>query len=84
MASMLRGLLPTTRPTRSGLFRGGRRTAPSGGAGTNAAGFSGTNLCCWILPCSSSRPWNSASGRGGQPGMYTSTGTILSTPLTTL
>src|SRR5664280_122562 len=55
-------------------------------AGTPAAiaGFSATNRCCCILPCSSSSPWKSASGRGGQPGMYTSTGTILSTPLTTL
>lgn len=28
-------------------------------------------------------PWSSASGRGGQPGTYTSTGMIWSTPLVT-
>ena len=86
MASMLMGLLPTVTGTRSGLVGGGRRGGrPTAGAtASGAAGFSGTNLYCWILPCSSSRPWKSASGRGGQPGMYTSTGTTLSTPLTTL
>ncbi len=85
MASMLMGLLPTVTGTRSGLFGGGRGAASTTGAAAwGAAGFSGTNLYCWILPCSSSRPWKSASGRGGQPGMYTSTGTTLSTPLTTL
>src|SRR6185437_3825863 len=34
--------------------------------------------------CSSSRPSRKASGRGGQPGTYTSTGRNLSTPCTTL
>src|SRR5580704_14246336 len=33
-----------------------------------------------ILSCSSIRPSSTASGRGGQPGMYTSTGMILSMP----
>jgi hypothetical protein len=36
-----------------------------------------------IFCCSFCRPSSRASGRGGQPGMYTSTGMILSTPLTT-
>src|SRR6266849_4299784 len=33
-----------------------------------------------IFSCSLSKPSVSASGRGGQPGTYTSTGRILSTP----
>src|SRR5262249_17510610 len=33
-----------------------------------------------IFSCSFSRPSVSASGRGGHPGTYTSTGRILSTP----
>ena len=33
--------------------------------------------------CSSTMPWMNASGRGGQPGTYTSTGMIWSTPLVT-
>ena len=32
------------------------------------------------LACSVRMPWISASGRGGQPATYTSTGTISSTP----
>ena len=35
-----------------------------------------------IFSCSFMMPWISASGRGGQPGTYTSTGTISSTPWT--
>ena len=35
------------------------------------------------ISCSRSRPSVSASGRGGQPGTYTSTGMTLSTPLHT-
>ena len=91
MASMLIGLLPTCRPTlrpplpgRSSAAVAAGAVSEAGASAASGAGFSGTNLYCWILPCSSSRPWNSASGRGGQPGMYTSTGTTLSTPLTTL
>src|SRR3954453_18228708 len=37
-----------------------------------------------ILSCSRISPYSSASGRGGQPDTYTSTGTILSTPCRTL
>src|SRR5258708_7869367 len=37
-----------------------------------------------ILSCSRIRPYSSASGRGGQPETYTSTGTTLSTPCRTL
>ena len=33
--------------------------------------------------CSITMPWMNASGRGGQPGTYTSTGMIWSTPLVT-
>ena len=81
MASMPMGLRADLEAHASGLLA----PAPvAGRRGRLGRAGSATNLCCWILPCSSSRPWNSASGRGGQPGMYTSTGTILSTPLTTL
>ena len=38
---------------------------------------------CWMRSCSSTMPSSSASGRGGQPGTYTSTGMIWSTPLVT-
>ena len=37
-----------------------------------------------ILSCSRISPYSSASGRGGQPETYTSTGTTLSTPCSTL
>ena len=37
----------------------------------------------WIFSCSFKSPSIRASGRGGQPGTYTSTGTIWSTPCTT-
>src|SRR5687768_10078338 len=37
-----------------------------------------------ILSCSRINPYSNASGRGGQPDTYTSTGTILSTPCSTL
>ena len=37
----------------------------------------------WMRSWSSTMPSSSASGRGGQPGTYTSTGTIWSTPLVT-
>ena len=37
----------------------------------------------WIFSCSFKSPSIKASGRGGQPGTYTSTGTIWSTPCTT-
>ena len=37
----------------------------------------------WMRSCSMTMPWRSASGRGGQPGTYTSTGMIWSTPLVT-
>src|SRR3954462_13522339 len=37
-----------------------------------------------ILSCNRMIPSINASGRGGQPGTYTSTGTTRSTPLTTL
>src|SRR5438128_1446219 len=37
-----------------------------------------------ILSCSRISPYRSASGRGGQPDTYTSTGTTLSTPWSTL
>src|SRR6185436_9078319 len=33
--------------------------------------------------CNMTMPWMNASGRGGQPGTYTSTGMIWSTPLVT-
>src|SRR6266704_2845001 len=33
--------------------------------------------------CNMTMPWMNASGRGGQPGTYTSTGTIWSTPFVT-
>lgn len=33
-----------------------------------------------IFSCRSRMPWVSASGRGGHPGTYTSTGSTLSTP----
>ena len=36
-----------------------------------------------IFSCNLRIPCSSASGRGGQPGTYTSTGTIWSTPLVT-
>ena len=36
------------------------------------------------LSCNRISPYSSASGRGGQPETYTSTGTILSTPCSTL
>jgi hypothetical protein len=37
----------------------------------------------WIFSCSRTIPSRSASGRGGQPGTWMSTGTILSTPCRT-
>lgn len=37
----------------------------------------------FIFLCKINKPYNSASAVGGQPGTYTSTGTILSHPLTT-
>src|SRR3954452_5537196 len=37
----------------------------------------------WMRSCSRTMPSRSASGRGGQPGTYTSTGMIWSTPLVT-
>ena len=36
-----------------------------------------------IFSCNLRMPWSNASGRGGQPGTYTSTGTTWSTPLVT-
>ena len=62
MASMSMGLVPISRRHAQAFSAGAGASAP-------IAGVSATNLCCWILPCSSSSPWNSASGRGGQPGM---------------
>ena len=37
----------------------------------------------FIFLCNINKPYNNASAVGGQPGTYTSTGTILSHPLTT-
>src|SRR6185436_13572811 len=37
----------------------------------------------WIFSCSFITPYSSASGRGGQPGTYTSTGITSSTPFST-
>ena len=37
----------------------------------------------WMRSCSITMPWMKASGRGGQPGTYTSTGMIWSTPFVT-
>jgi len=56
------------------LVAHGRRS-PSAG--------SSTIECPWIFCCSFRMPWMRFSGRGGHPGMYTSTGTISSTPCTT-
>ena len=81
------GLLEIAARGAGGCRRGGRdrRIVERNLAGGLVAGATGgTMRMAWIFFCSSSRPWKRASGRGGQPGMYTSTGTILSTPLTTL
>src|SRR5579875_731780 len=45
-------------------------------------GSGGLGIPSRILRCSSLKPKSSISGVGGQPGMNTSTGTILSTPCT--
>src|SRR5581483_2188207 len=38
--------------------------------------------CSWIFFCSIISPWITVSGRGGQPGIYRSTGRIVSMPCT--
>src|SRR5439155_10089372 len=45
-----------------------------------ADGVRTSHRSCWIFSWSFTRPSVSASGRGGQPGTYTSTGITLSTP----
>src|SRR6185312_12651468 len=46
--------------------------------------FGSTRLSLRIFSCNFKKPPINASGRGGHPGTYTSTGIILSTPFTTL
>src|SRR5690606_23947734 len=60
-------------------LRTGARVTPCGPT-THDSGLRSVPTTC----CSSVSPSISASGRGGQPGTYTSTGMKLSTPCTTL
>ena len=61
-----------------GLVVSQRRSAPAASPRQRSAGSS-----FWMRCCNSTMPWMNASGRGGQPGTYTSTGMIWSTPLVT-
>src|SRR5262249_22990831 len=67
----------------------GAGTSGAVSAGTSARARAGrappssTTFSAAILSCRRRMPCSSASGRGGQPGTYTSTGMIWSTPLVT-
>src|SRR6266480_3792555 len=59
------------------------RRVPWHPAGRLGQDLAGGHRCSQLASRSSRKPWTSASGRGGQPGTYTSTGMIWSTPLVT-
>src|SRR3989449_9774031 len=60
---------------------GSRRPRSSSGCSSRRAARSNSDSPLIFL-CNSSTPYSSPSGRGGHPGTYTSTGTIVSIPCT--
>src|SRR5206468_12288561 len=66
----------------SSICSGGSRRPRSSSGCSSRRGTRSNSDSPLIFLCSRSTPYNSPSGRGGHPGTYTSTGTIVSTPCT--
>src|SRR5207302_9622999 len=64
----------------SSICSGGRRNPWSSSGCSSRRGTRSNSDSPLIFLCSSSTPYSSPSGRGGQPGAYTSTGTMVSIP----
>src|SRR2546427_811678 len=63
-------------------IRSGGRRSPSSSRGCSWRSSGSSIVSPLIFLCSSSTQYSSPSGRGGHPGTYTSTGTIVSMPCT--